>query len=88
MDRSLAHGVLVTDDDELARVDRSLRNQGRSEMGGWLEHERLGLNFGATVDALPRGEDDPVRRWCDTNAPDPRIDGRGRWPRASTASPR
>lgn len=38
-------GVLVTDDAELARVVRSLRNQGRAEGGGWLAHERVGYNF-------------------------------------------
>jgi perosamine synthetase len=38
-------GMIVTDDEELARVCRSLRNQGRSEMGPWLEHERLGFNY-------------------------------------------
>ena len=38
-------GMLVTDDDRLAAVARSLRNQGRGEGGGWLAHERLGYNF-------------------------------------------
>lgn len=38
-------GMIVTDDDTIARVCRSLRNQGRSEMGAWLEHERLGYNY-------------------------------------------
>ncbi len=38
-------GVLVTSDDALARLARSLRNQGRDEMGAWLEHERLGFNY-------------------------------------------
>jgi perosamine synthetase len=38
-------GVLVTDDDAIARLARSLRNQGRGEMGAWLEHERLGYNY-------------------------------------------
>ncbi|MEM6428284.1 MAG: DegT/DnrJ/EryC1/StrS family aminotransferase [Deinococcota bacterium] len=38
-------GVIVTDDDEIARIARSLRNQGRGEMGAWLEHERLGYNY-------------------------------------------
>ena len=38
-------GVLVTDDDRLAALARSLRNQGRGEMGAWLEHERLGTNY-------------------------------------------
>ena len=38
-------GILVTDDAELARLARSMRNQGRGEGGGWLDHERLGYNF-------------------------------------------
>lgn len=38
-------GVVVTNDERIARLIRSLRNQGRSEMGSWLEHERLGYNY-------------------------------------------
>jgi len=38
-------GMIVTDDPEVARLCRSLRNQGRSEMGSWLEHARLGYNY-------------------------------------------
>ena len=38
-------GIVVTDDDGLAKVARSLRNQGRGEMGTWLEYERLGYNY-------------------------------------------
>ncbi len=38
-------GVLVTDDEELARLARSMRNQGRGESGEWLDHERLGYNY-------------------------------------------
>lgn len=38
-------GMIVTNDDEVARVSRSLRNQGRPEMGAWLAHERLGYNY-------------------------------------------
>ncbi len=38
-------GVLVTDDEELAKLTRSMRNQGRGESGEWLDHERLGYNF-------------------------------------------
>ncbi len=41
-------GIIVTDSDELARLCRSLRNQGRGEMGSWLEHERLGYNYRMT----------------------------------------
>ena len=38
-------GMIVTDDPDLARLCRSLRNQGRDEMGAWLAHERLGFNY-------------------------------------------
>ncbi len=38
-------GVVLTDDDRLAELCRSLRNQGRGENGGWLEHTRLGYNY-------------------------------------------
>jgi perosamine synthetase len=38
-------GMIVTDDDEIARLCRSMRNQGRGQMGAWLEHERLGFNY-------------------------------------------
>ena len=38
-------GILVTDDEELARLGRSMRNQGRGEGSGWLDHERLGYNY-------------------------------------------
>lgn len=49
-------GMIVTDDDRVADMCRSLRNQGRfvatsqtdptsSELGSWLAHERLGYNY-------------------------------------------
>lgn len=38
-------GVLVTNNSEIASSARSMRNQGRGEMGVWLEHERLGFNY-------------------------------------------
>jgi perosamine synthetase len=51
-------GVIVTDDDRLADLCRSMRNQGRavghatggvgkysSNAGSWLQHERLGYNY-------------------------------------------
>jgi perosamine synthetase len=38
-------GVIVTDDDEVARLCRSWRNQGRSDTEGWLEHDELGYNY-------------------------------------------
>ena len=41
-------GMIVTNDDHVAKLCRSLRNQGRGEMGSWLEHERLGYNYRMT----------------------------------------
>src|SRR5688572_22282989 len=37
-------GVIVTDDEDIAAVCRSLRNQGRDGMS-WLAHQRLGYNY-------------------------------------------
>jgi len=38
-------GMILTDDDDLAEMCVSLRNQGRGRGGGWLAHERLGYNY-------------------------------------------
>ncbi len=38
-------GMILTDDDELADLCVSLRNQGRGKSAKWLYHERLGYNF-------------------------------------------
>jgi len=38
-------GMILTDDEKLADMCVSLRNQGRIKDGGWLAHERLGYNF-------------------------------------------
>ncbi|MCK4762705.1 MAG: DegT/DnrJ/EryC1/StrS family aminotransferase [Candidatus Aminicenantes bacterium] len=38
-------GVLVTNEKSIARTARSLRNQGRDEGAGWLQHARLGYNY-------------------------------------------
>jgi perosamine synthetase len=38
-------GMIVTNDDRLAEHCRSCANQGRSAMGAWLQHERLGHNY-------------------------------------------
>ena len=37
--------MIVTDDDDIAKLCRSLRNQGRSEEEEWLNHVRLGYNY-------------------------------------------
>jgi perosamine synthetase len=38
-------GIVVTHSEEEWRLLRSLRNQGRGDAGGWLEHVRLGFNY-------------------------------------------
>lgn len=38
-------GMIVTDDDHIAALTRSVRNQGRDPDAGWLAHARLGYNF-------------------------------------------
>jgi perosamine synthetase len=38
-------GMILTNDDKLADICVSLRNQGRGAAGGWLSHERLGYNY-------------------------------------------
>ena len=38
-------GVVVTDDADLARTMRSMRNQGRDEDGTWLRHIQMGFNY-------------------------------------------
>jgi dTDP-4-amino-4,6-dideoxygalactose transaminase len=37
--------VIVTDDDEAARMMRALRNQGRAPGDTWLQHTHLGYNY-------------------------------------------
>jgi perosamine synthetase len=69
-------GVVVTDDERLAAVMRSLRNQGRDEDGTWLRHVRLGYNYRidemsaalgvgqlARIDELRAGRDRVARRY-------------------------
>jgi len=38
-------GMITTNDDEIARLCVSMRNQGRDTGMGWLSHERLGYNY-------------------------------------------
>jgi perosamine synthetase len=38
-------GIVTTHDEEQWRLLKSLRNQGRADGGGWLEHARLGYNY-------------------------------------------
>lgn len=38
-------GMVVTNDENIACLCRSLRNQGRDGNGGWLAHTRLGYNY-------------------------------------------
>jgi perosamine synthetase len=38
-------GILITNDDHVAMMARSMRNQGRDPSSGWLGHPRLGYNY-------------------------------------------
>jgi perosamine synthetase len=38
-------GMVTTHSEAESRLLRSLRNQGRADSGGWLEHARLGFNY-------------------------------------------
>lgn len=38
-------GMILTNRDDVAALCRSMRNQGRDEGQGWLEHARLGFNY-------------------------------------------
>jgi perosamine synthetase len=38
-------GIITTNDEHLAMLCRSMRNQGRDHYGGWLAHRRLGYNY-------------------------------------------
>jgi perosamine synthetase len=38
-------GIVTSHDEEQWRLLKSLRNQGRADGGGWLEHARLGYNY-------------------------------------------
>ena len=38
-------GALTTNDERVARLSRSWRNQGRGEGSAWLQHETLGYNY-------------------------------------------
>src|SRR5438445_1275035 len=38
-------GMILTDRDDLAAACRSMRNQGREDGEGWLQHSRLGFNY-------------------------------------------
>ncbi len=38
-------GIVTTDDDDVHRELRSLVNQGRSDNGEWLVHQRIGFNY-------------------------------------------
>jgi len=38
-------GMVVTDNERIAKLCRSMRNQGRDEGDSWLSHSRLGYNY-------------------------------------------
>ncbi len=46
--------MVTTHSEEEWRLLRSLRNQGRGDEGGWLEHVRLGYNY--RLDDVARGD--------------------------------
>lgn len=38
-------GMILTNNEDIALLCKSLKNQGRDHYGGWLAHERLGYNY-------------------------------------------
>ncbi len=38
-------GVVLTDNEDIATLSKSMRNQGRGEGASWLQHTRLGYNY-------------------------------------------
>ncbi|ABS60520.1 DegT/DnrJ/EryC1/StrS family aminotransferase [Fervidobacterium nodosum] len=38
-------GIIVTNDEDIYKISKSLRNQGRGEGEGWLAHEYVGYNY-------------------------------------------
>lgn len=38
-------GMIITSDENIYKLCRSMRNQGRGESSTWLQHERLGYNY-------------------------------------------
>jgi len=38
-------GMIITDDEEIYHLTRSMRNQGRGDSMQWLSHDRLGYNY-------------------------------------------
>jgi perosamine synthetase len=49
-------GIVVTDEPRLADLCRSMRNQGRADEGGWLDHVRLGYNYRLSEISAALGE--------------------------------
>ena len=41
-------GMIVTNDEKIAKLCQSMRNQGRDETDSWLSHSRLGYNYRMT----------------------------------------
>ncbi len=46
-------GIIVTDDENIAKLSKALRNQGRGEGSSWLSHTYLGYNY--RIDELSAG---------------------------------
>ncbi|MBM7559514.1 DegT/DnrJ/EryC1/StrS family aminotransferase [Marinitoga litoralis] len=46
-------GIIITDNDEINKLSRSMANQGRGDSNEWLDHVRLGYNY--RMDELSAG---------------------------------
>lgn len=46
-------GIIITDNDEINKLSRSIANQGRGDSDEWLDHVRLGYNY--RMDELSAG---------------------------------
>ena len=79
--------MVTTHSEEEWRLLRSLRNQGRADSGGWLEHARLGFNYrlddvGAAIglvqleklDAILEARAAVAARYSDLLAPIPGLE--------------
>ena len=79
-------GVVVTRDHELANTLRALRNQGRKDGDGWLEHSVLGYNYRlpeiscalgisqmARIESILAQRETIARRYCEVLQANPDV---------------
>jgi FlaA1/EpsC-like NDP-sugar epimerase/dTDP-4-amino-4,6-dideoxygalactose transaminase len=79
-------GMIVTNDEEIAHVCRSMRNQGRDDGASWLRHTRLGYNYRLSdlhcavglaqlerVEELLRSRDNVAARYTQALASNPHL---------------